>query len=148
MTALPFQFHLFPSVGSDRNRRKRTFLHPPLMSLLLALTLFSAAEPASANVKGIVEFPIPYTSLLTFSSSQLTAKLCTGCAASTIYLNSNTSYYRHNDAITFQQATELYVARQYKTISLFIDTRDNTLDLIRFGEFLENMSDSNTGVSQ
>ncbi|WP_430461840.1 hypothetical protein ACQUQU_03365 [Thalassolituus sp. LLYu03] len=111
-------------------------------TLTLLLIGYSALiSSAHAAVQGIVEFPLSYTSLLTFSRSQLQARLCTDCKASVISLNSASQFYEKNTSIDFQQATGLYVARRYKTLSLLIDTRTQTLVKIRFGEFSES-SDS------
>gem|GEM_PF-4331266 len=101
----------------------------------------SVAFPARAAVYGIVKYPINISALKSVSSGQVSAVLCTGCEATLLKVNSASEFYEQNTSIELKRAVELFVKKTYPTVSLFIDTRNNTLTLIRFGEFLENQED-------
>ncbi|MDK2778729.1 MAG: hypothetical protein KYX62_13815 [Pseudomonadota bacterium] len=108
------------------------------MKILLSVIALSLLTlTAKADIYGIVEFPLNAYDLVTFSSSQVTARLCDGCEVSTVKAGEAVSYFEKNDPVNLQAATELYVSKKYSTVSLFIDNRTNTLSYIRFGEFEE-----------
>lgn len=85
------------------------------------------------------EYQIPASDLLTFSGSQIKARLCSGCDATAITVKPDSGFYEKNNSIDLSRATELYVSPQYRFVSLHVRTERgaNTLLFVRFGPFDE-----------
>lgn len=104
--------------------------------LIVLMNILSANVFAGAMVAQ--EYPISPSDLITFSSNQVKARLCSNCEISTVKVAGNTQFFEQNTPIDLKRATELYVSPKYKRVSLHINNQTKTMLIIRFGEFIEN----------
>lgn len=81
--------------------------------------------------------PIESQNLIAFSSQGIQFKNCSTCSTTKLKPNKNVAYYEHNAPITLKQATELFINKQYDSVSIFYDRHTNTYDQVVFGGFIE-----------
>lgn len=109
------------------------------MTKLLIPALFAVLPSAVLAAASSHEYQIPSSDLLTFSGSQIQARLCSGCDTATITVKSDSAFFERNNSIDLSRATELYVSPQYRFVSLHVRSEGgkNSLLLVRFGPFDE-----------
>lgn len=92
---------------------------------LLLLLLFPAALWAT-------EYQVKPQHLLTFSGSQVQAKMCDGCEIIVFEVTPATKLYHKNSPINLSQASELYLKKNFPIVSLHTLGKNKQLLFITF----------------
>jgi len=110
-----------------------------LLSLFFALTVGSSNTWAD-NLLSYIEMPVSKQHLLAFSSQGIEFKECNTCPTIKLRPKSKVAHYEHNNLIDIKQATELFINKKHRSVSVFFDRTTNTYDKVVFGGHLEEES--------
>lgn len=105
------------------------------IAFILVFSLLTTGVLAeSPNLRRHAEYQISPAALITFSSTGITARLCSGCQPTQWLSIPRTELKEFNRPITVERATELYVRKsQFDLIYLGLDRQTGSIDYIDFG---------------
>lgn len=110
-----------------------------LFTISILMLVFSSAN--ADNLINIVEYKIPSQDLVTFSSSELQARLCPDCSISKLTIPSTNVLHEQSTPVSLKRATELFVSRPYSHISVFVNRQQSRVEKLVFGQISEIESD-------
>lgn len=105
--------------------------------LLFSLLTFGSSSVWADNLLPYIEMPVSSNNLLTFSSQGVEFKECASCSITKLKPNSRVALYEQNTPVDIKQATELFVAKKYDSVSIFYNRQSNTYDKVVFGGHIE-----------
>lgn len=112
-----------------------------LMILTVALWATTIAAHAD-NLLPVVELQVSKNHMPVFSSQGVQVKRCNQCPLQAIRSTSDTTYWSQNQKITYPQAVELFVRKEYDSVSIFYNRTSSTMRQIVFGKFNEELTET------
>lgn len=113
------------------------------MEKFLVITVFSLMSLISStlqaqNLLDYVELQIKKNDLIAFSSQAVRIRTCQQCPEVVINAAPNTTYWQKNSEVTLQNATNIYVSREYSSLSIFYNQKTMIFDQFVFDGFIED----------
>lgn len=105
--------------------------------LMFSLLTFGSASVWADNLLTETQTIVESHNFLAFSAQGVTFKECNTCPSIKLKPQTRVGFYEQNNPIDIKQATELFVAKKYDTVSVFYNRKTMSYHQIVFGGFIE-----------
>jgi hypothetical protein len=119
-----------------------------LYTLAACLICTFAATINAAELIDGAEYRVAASQATNLTRTSITARLCADCPSDLLRIKDTTSFYEINTPLTYEEALEVFLRKNYEVLSLVVKNSDKSVVSVSFGGFDELAADPNNPANQ